>query len=344
MKRKLASIQIVQTLEPIPNAEKIEVAGVLGWKCVVQKGMFSVGDPGIFIEIDSILPQLPEFEFMKDRGYRVKTIKLRGQLSQGLFMPMSILDGKKYPTDKRERPIYHFMGGQDVTDLLGIVKYELPLPAQIAGQVYGNFPHFIPKTDEIRLQSEPGLLDEIRGVPVYITSKVDGTSGTFYVKDGHFGVCSRNWEYKDEGSTVYWQVAKRYGIEEKLLSLGRDLALQGEVAGPGINKNTMGLEELDVFMFNLWDIQEQEYASFKELWGILGKLDLKSVPLLVENVSIKPATVDIMIDMAIGRYPTNGHQQEGIVVRPMNEMASTILKSRLSFKVVNNLYLLEGGE
>ena len=343
MKRKLASIQTVHTLEAIPNADKIEVAGVLGWKCVVAKGQFKTGDLGVFIEIDSIVPPTEDFAFMKDRGYRVRTIKLRGQLSQGLMMPMDILLGKKYPTDKRDNPVYPFKEGMDVTDLLGIVKYELPLPAQIAGQIYGNFPSFIPKTDEIRLQSEPGLLDEIRNVPVYITSKVDGTSGTFYVKDGHFGVCSRNWEYKDEGNTVYWQVAKRYNLEAVLKSLDRDFAIQGEAAGPGIQRNPMGLPELDVFMFNLWDIANQEYATVQELNNVCRIWNLKMVPIQVIGDALQDETIDSMIEMAKGTYP-NGHQREGIVVRPIKEMGSTILKGRLSFKVCNNDYLLAGGE
>ena len=167
--RKLVTIQKISDLKPIENADAIECAGVLGWHVVVKKGEFKIGDPCVYFEIDSLLPVVSEFAFLSKsgvkksyadgkeyEGYRLKTIRLRGQISQGLCLPISILDGKKYPTDSRKNPVYQT--GTDVTSLLGVVKYEPVIPANLSGQAKGLFPGFIPKTDETRIQFCPKVL------------------------------------------------------------------------------------------------------------------------------------------------------------------------------------------
>ena len=111
--RHLATIREITTLRPIAGADRIEVAQVDGWECVVQKGEFHTGEHIVYIEVDSIVPERPEFEFLRDRKFRVRTIKLRGQVSQGLVLPLSILPNGA-PADL----------GADVTDVLGIKKYD----------------------------------------------------------------------------------------------------------------------------------------------------------------------------------------------------------------------------
>ncbi|MFN0201713.1 MAG: RNA ligase (ATP), partial [Bacteroidia bacterium] len=165
--RKLASIQKIIQLEAIPEADAILKATVLGWQLVVKKGEFQVGDDCVYCEIDSLMPDRPEFEFLKPRGMRIRTVRLRGQISQGICFPLSILP--------ENTPIEE---GLDVTEMLGITKYEPPIPAQLAGTVKGLFPSFIPKTDETRVQVLQEVLDEYKDETCYITEKLDGSSVT----------------------------------------------------------------------------------------------------------------------------------------------------------------------
>jgi RNA ligase (TIGR02306 family) len=207
MERKLATIQKISWIKPIPNADKIEVAGILGWQIVINKKEgFKVGDKVVFCEIDSIVPERPEFEFLRPRGFRVKTIKLRGQVSQGLALPISIL-----PIDNAH-PIWddsELTVGLDVTDILDIKKYVPYIPACLAGEVKGQFPSFIPKTDETRIQSVPDVLTRHNRKTFIVTEKVDGSSMTVYYNNGEFGVCSRNLDLKETEKNSFWKVARK---------------------------------------------------------------------------------------------------------------------------------------
>ena len=189
MERKLASIQIVKEIKPIPGADMIEVVRINNWDVVSKKGEYKVGDFCIYCEIDSFLPIREEFEFLRktsykkmsdgSEGFRLRTIRLRGQLSQGLILPIHILPLGELVSE-----------GKDVTEMLNIVKYEPPIPAELAGKVKGLFPSFIRKTDEERIQNLSDKYEEIKnsGKDFYVTEKLDGTSATFYFKDGEFGI------------------------------------------------------------------------------------------------------------------------------------------------------------
>jgi len=218
--RKLASIQRIKALEPIEGADAIEKATVLGWQLVVKKHEFKVGDLVVYCEIDSLMPDKPEFEFLKPRGMRVRTIRLRGQVSQGICFPLSIL-----PMN------FAVIEDADCTGILGIEKYEPPMPACLSGIAKGRFPSFIPKTDETRVQVLQKLLDKYKGEKCYITEKVDGSSGTFYINNGEFGVCSRNLELLEDSENSFWKVARLMDIENKLRSLNGNFAIQGELIG-----------------------------------------------------------------------------------------------------------------
>ena len=147
--RKLASIQHIKNLEPIEGADAIEKATVLGWQVVVKKGEYKVGDLTVYIEIDSLLPETSDFEFMRKNKFRVRTIRLRGQVSQGICFQPSILP-----------PDFILDEDADCTEALGIVKYEPPVPAHLAGIAKGRFPGFIPKTDETRVQVLQEVLEK----------------------------------------------------------------------------------------------------------------------------------------------------------------------------------------
>jgi len=332
VERKLVSIQVVESVAPIAGADQIEQARVMGWTVVVKKGEFSPGDACVFFEIDSVLPATaPWAEFMKPRGYRVRTLKLRGVLSQGLALPVSILDG-----DVPEV-------GVDIRDRLGVTKYEVVLPD--AREIAGPFPALVPKTDEIRLQSALEVLDEIRGREFYVSTKLDGSSGTYFkAPGGEFFACSRNWALV-KGPNAVWRLAEKYDLAARL---PEGMALQGEICGPGIQKNRLGLDELDVFFFSAYDARAGRFLDIEELSAFCKEHGLRTVPIEREVRGEEAATFDHHLDhwleAAKGLYPGTKNRKEGIVVRPFVETFSKVLGGRLSFKVINNDFLLKDEE
>lgn len=337
MDRALASVQVVSQIQPIPNAENIELVKVLGWQCVSKKGEFEQGDLCVFFEVDSILPFMPWSEFLRrkdnpDKPIRLKTIRLRGALSQGLCLPLSILPQSDYYNE-----------GYNCTEILGVKKHEVHIPAQLAGTIKGNFPSFLRKTDSFRLQSYPEFLNEITGKDVYITVKMDGTSSTFYHKDGEFGVCSRNLEQK-ECSSVYWDMAEKYHLKEKLLAIGKNIAISAETFGQGIQKNKMGSLDVQCWAFDVWDIDNQRYFNFDEQRLFLETIGMPSVPLIYRG-AFNWKSIDELLDLASAQKYTNNAPAEGIVIRPTTEEQSHVLRGdRLAFKVISNSFLLKHSE
>lgn len=333
MERKLVSIQIVESIAPIEGADQIVAARVMGWTVVVKKGEFTPGDRCVFFEIDSVLPDGPAWaEFMRPRGFRVKTLKLRGVLSQGLALPVHILGG-----DVPEV-------GIDVRDRLGVTKYEPVLPD--VREVAGPFPGEVPKTDEIRLQSALGVLDEIRGRAFYVSTKCDGTSATFFRPHdgGALVACSRNWALKPGGNPV-WRMAEAFRLSEVLPP---GVAVQGELCGPGIQKNRLGLSKMELFVFSVYDARPGagRFLDYAEFISFCADRGLQTVP--IEEVIEGEAAVsfehslDRWLERARGTYAGTKNRKEGIVVRPLIEARSEALSgSRLSFKVINNDYLLK---
>lgn len=176
MERKLATIQKIENLEPIEGADQIEKATIKGWTVVVKKGEFSIGDLVVYCEIDSVMPDRTEFEFLRPKGFRIKTIKLRNTVSQGICFPIEILKGHienpvNMPLDTiiNDRWI-----GQDLTEVLGITKYEKPIPAELQGVAKGGFPSHSIKTDEERLQNLKGDYPTYKLKKWIATEKLDG--------------------------------------------------------------------------------------------------------------------------------------------------------------------------
>lgn len=335
MVRKLASIQAISSIEPIPNADAIDKATILGWSVVVKKGEFNVGDACIFCEIDSILPDGAEWaEFMRPRKFRIKTAKLRGVLSQGIAFPLSILPGAE------DMEI-----GTDVSEQLKIKKYEpnLHYGGAKMGSASGSFPVGVPKTDETRIQSALGVIDEIRVAPFYMTVKCDGTSGTF-LYDDEFCACSRNWKKREDKTNIYWDVARKYGLPEKLKHYPY-FAVQGEIVGPGIQRNRLMLTEPDLLCFDIFDVKAGKYLDYYDLAKMCADLGLKTVPLenIIEDLGNFDFSLEAWLKRAEGKYIGTKNHREGIVIRPMVNIYSPTLKGRLSFKVINNKYLLSGG-
>lgn len=356
--RQLATVRKIADIRPIPGADRIVVAQVDGWECVVQKDEFRVGQQVVYIEVDSIVPERPEFEFLRDRKFRVRTIKLRGQVSQGLVLPMSILpDPGKYGL------------GCDVTDVLGIKKYDPEAqqeamlmqkqpqkPKSWFGRFMmrfkwyrklfmkqkrkGGFPDWIVKTDETRIQNLTTLFDIERknGTKFSVTEKVDGQSATYYLRKlskrkYEFGVCSRNVYLGTPDNSSYWTIAKKYDIENvlrKLIGNYETVVLQGEICGNGIQGNKYHISNYDFFAFNL--IFPDRKCSTALMSVMLEPFGIKTVPIVDEDKEL-PDTIAELVEYSKGKSTVRKEQKrEGVVMRNVQK--------NISFKVINPDFLL----
>lgn len=331
--RKLATVRRVHAIRPIDGADRIELAEVDGWKCVIKKGEFRPGDLVIYCEIDSFLPIREEFEFLRkssykrmgdQEGFRLRTVKLRGQISQGLLLAATVV-GRTVEL------------GEDVTDELGIVKYEAPIPACLNGQVLGGFPAWIAKTDEERIQNLAEEYPSYLGTEFYVSEKVDGTSFTAYLHDGSFGVCGRNWCYAEDDANSYWIAARKYGLPEQMPRLNRSLAIQAELIGPGIQKNRYAVKEPQLYVFNIFDIDASTYVEKQEMESLSRELGLGVVPFI--EVRQPPATIEEILQLAEGKSLLNpATDREGLV------WVHGSGNDRISFKTISNRFLAKHGE
>lgn len=344
--RKLASIQYIHDITPIDGADRIELAHVLGWQCVVKKGEFKVGDRGVYFEIDSFLPEHSEFEFLRPScfkdseilgpGFRLKTQRFRGQISQGLLLPLSI-----FPEIDPETPV-----NTDVTEVLGIRKWEVEERATTGGTVIGTLPPDVPHTDETRIQALPELLDQFRGKPYYISTKMDGSSHSISIDEiGRFSVTGHNYEYKDDDSSAFYRLVKsrdyRSAMERYMAENGiKLLTIQGEFCAPGIQQNRLKLTKPEWFIFTVRiDGKRVGLEKMKEVAEAINAL---TVPIEETGVDL-PAhypTVEALLARAEGQYP-NGGPKEGIVIRTIEPEFCPLISGPLSFKVVSNKYLLK---
>jgi RNA ligase (TIGR02306 family) len=343
--RKLATIRRIDQLLPIEGANAIECAVVGGWKSVVKKGEFNVTDLVIYCEVDSWIPhEIAPFLTKPDRfpkeyngilGERLKTVKLRGQISQGLILPLDCVDGKYYIDYG-----YEVEEGDDVSEYLGITKWERPLPAQLAGMARGNFPTEVPKTDEERIQNIKNKELFVWSVK-YVTSgfeeteKLEGSSCTFYLDlDDIFHVCSRNIDIKQSEDNTFWKVAIKNDVESKMRAWClQGYAIQGEVIGEGIQGNYYGITGHEFYVFKIYDVKNGCFKTPAERKGIAGNLKLKHVPVINENVAIHCNIAKILSD-AEGKS----------LINPCKEREGVVYKSNVddvSFKAISNRFLLK---
>lgn len=363
MARKLAHIEKIDWIRPIEGKDRIALAGVLGWTVIIQKADYNEGDKCIFCEIDSVFPEKPEYEFLRSKKFRIKTIKMSGVLSQGICFPISMLPEGNYEI------------GDDVTEFMGITQYEptmdkeetdnsedtvkntkkypeflmrmawfrkLVLPKKQAK----GFPSFISKTDETRIQNAPFYLDmDCKWVA---TEKVDGQSGSFTlqrVKGKHFwnkdtydfAVCSRNLRKWKKDTSSFWSVAEKYNIEEVLHKLIGDnewVAIQGECIASNVQGNKYKVTEPDLYVFNL--IYPSGRVGSVEAKKTVGEYGLKFVPIIDEAADIKGMTVPEVLDYATGKSQLYDTLREGIVFRSLD--------GKQSFKAVSPEFLIKHNE
>jgi len=343
--RKLASVQYIHNITPIEGADHIELAHVLGWQCVVNKGQFQPGDLGVYFEIDSFLPTRQEFEFLRKScykesdilgpGFRLRTQKFRGTVSQGLLLPLSI-----FPEIPDDTAI-----GTDVTDLLGVKKWEIEERATTGGTVIGILPSDVPHTDETRIQAMPELLEAFRGKDYYISTKMDGSSHSISIDSDGFHVTGHNYEYKDDGSSHFFELVKARGYREKLNQYMADhgihtLTIQGEFCAPGIQGNRLKLTKPEWYVFTVRiDGKRVRLEKMKEVADAINALTVPIEETGTDLPSIYP-TVEALLQRAEGQYP-NGGPKEGIVIRTVEPEFSTLISGLLSMKVVSNKYLLK---
>lgn len=353
--RKLATIQEIAALDPIIKdgevSDNIECATVLGWTVVVKKGEFKVHDLCCFFEIDSFLPVQPQYEFLRKssyrshpdigEGFRIKTCKLRGCLSQGLVLPHEEL----FP--------YHAIAhevGTDVTEVLGVRKYDPPIhtgsgPGVIRGDCKGHFPSFVRKTDQERIQNIHNWVMAHHQGEYEATLKVDGTSLTAYRYMDERGVCSRNWDLKEDTEdrrSEYWAIVKKSGLYDALVEINRNIAVQAELMGPGIQRNRENFDSHRFFIFDIWDIDQQRHLTpiersemIDELcgWMVEGGYWWNRVP-LIEYVTIDDSwTLQKFLEYA-NRPSINHKIGEGVVFK-------SVKPNGISFKVINNQFLLK---
>ena len=345
--RKMATIRPIWTIDPIEGADAIEVATVGGWKIVVRKGEFTTSDFVIYCEIDSWIPteiapflskgQEPRV-FEGIRGERLRTVKLRGQLSQGLLLPLDILLGK---VGELNFNLLRHHEGMDVSELLGIKKYEAPIPAQLAGEVKGMFPSFIPKTDQERIQNLTAELAEWQknNYTFEVTEKLDGTSMTAFMVDGEFSICSRNLELKPNPDNSMFRAAAAQNLEVKLRTTARNLALQGALIGNGIQGNKYKLTGQSFYVFDIYDIDANRYLTPKERKEFVARWELNHVPVFKSAASLEGLTVEQLLKGAEGKSvmgDITGPEQEGLVYK-CNE-------AEVSFKCISNKFLLKNGD
>jgi RNA ligase (TIGR02306 family) len=342
--RKLATIRKIDELRPIEGADAIECAIVGGWKVVAQKGLYKEGDLAVYFEIDSWIPtELAPFlskgkdprEFEGVKGERLRTIKLRGQLSQGLLMPLAeviAIAGCWSPLEE----------GDDVTEWLNIKKWEKPINAQLAGVCRGNFPTRIPKTDQERVQNLKKEITASQGMVYEVTEKLEGSSMTCYAlrnDEGvlEFGVCSRNMDLKRDENNSFWKTALEYDLEQKMLDREYEFAVQGELCGPGIQGNIYKLSKLEFYVYDIYDVKDGEYMNPNARRELAKSLGLTHVPLL-DDYYVLNDDVDSLLNIAEGhsRLSINSTEREGIVFKQVD--------GGMTFKAISNKYLLKSGD
>lgn len=345
MTRKMASIQVIEEVKAIPNADNIEAYRVNGWWVVDHKGKHKVGDLVVYIEIDSWVPDTLAPFLSKGKtprvykgiaGEKLRTIKLRGQLSQGLLIkPDAASDTEAvirgYSDDFGWGVSQVFLKGEDVSEFLKISKWE-PALEFMPADTKGLFPSFIPKTDQERIQNCYKDVADILATETFIVEeKIEGQSSTIYFRDGEFGVCSRNLELKESDNT-FWNTARKYNLENKLRKLGKNIAIQAEQVGPGISGNIYEFTEYFLFVFDVFDIDKQEYYTREEVEKLCLDLDLTPVPVLFRNSS--GLTLQQILDLSDGKSVIGFTDtlREGLVWRKQGA-------PRLTFKSISNQYL-----
>lgn len=324
----LATIEKITEILPIVGADRIELAKIQGYQSVINKNLYQVGDLVAFIQPDTMMPRREYNKFLwpkidpspEGAPIRLRTCKFKKELSMGLIVSLSHL------------PQGQYIENQDVTDILGITKYESHSVFNV--NAAGSFPSWLRKSDETNILSKIGVFEELKGKDCYITIKNDGSSAKFSLKDGNFQVFSRSLEVKHDNENPWSIIASKLDIESKLRKINRNICLCAELIGPKMNGNKMGLTELDAKIYDIWDIDRQVYLGYKDMINILQIIGLESVELFEKGMFNYDLIKDLQSKIDVLRYK-NGEFIEGVVIRPIHETYSLCLRGRMSVKLIN---------
>lgn len=326
--RKLATVRTIAEIKAIPEADLIVAYRVDGWWVVDKKDHYYVGDLVVYVEPDAWVPhELAPFlskgkepsEYGGINGERLRTVKLKKQLSQGLLLPV--------PNG------FINIEGTDCTEALGVLKWEPKLPAQLAGDARGLFPSVVPKTEAERIQNLAITWDELRKHKFEVTEKLHGSSCSFYLDlEQDFHVCSRNLDLKQSETNAYWKAALKYNVQQNMVKHGLEgLALQGEIVGEGLNGNQYKLG-LEFFLFSIYDVKQGKYLDAAAREEICAMLGLQHVPVLELDVS--ELGVGEALVLAEGKSKINGSEREGLVLKSQHDTSVII-------KIISNRWLLK---
>jgi hypothetical protein len=361
--RKLVHIERIHTIQPIDGADNIEMVKLLDWQLVAKKGEFKVGDLAVYHEIDSLTPDKVEYEFLRDKKFRVRTIKLRGQISQGLALPMSIL------------PEGNYKEGQDVTELLGVKHYD---PEHITNTVkeqnkprspiikflfkfsafravffffkkkeIKGWPSFISHTDEENIQAIfRNVKRDYGDKTFYVTEKVDYQSATFFTrKNGglfggkEFGVLSRTQAKGESDDCSWWKQVKKYDLKKKLLSENFEVTIQGESGNTKVQGNKYKISEPRLWVFSVVNNRTGKHFNLEEMECFCKKHELETAPVLDRKFKL-PDTVEELLEYSKGNSVINPSTiREGVVIRLIEDG-----KKKVSFKVKNPDFLIKHKE
>lgn len=359
MERQLATIRKIDNIYPIKGADRIELVQIGGWTCIAKKHEFSKGDLCVYFEIDSFLPEYEVYSFLGTPtkhqgklGYRIKSMKMKGALSQGLALPLTM-----FPV------ILNPKNNLDVSDILNITKYDIDLQTAtgngtVTNKAAGNFPSFIPKTDQPRIQNLSHYFELYKYTMFEETLKLDGSSCTMYKVDkklskwdkikslfvkvptAKFGVCSRNLELKrpndKETPSNFWTAAIKYKVEETLPS---GYAIQGEVLAPNIQGNYEKVTSVEYYIFNVFDITKQEYLPPSDARAFVLKHlpHAYYVPVISTDIDVlKDSTFDSLQERVNSQSINKDVKSEGRVYKSKD--------GKVTFKVINNEYLIKTGK
>ena len=332
---KLASIELISDIQPHPNADKLDLAKVLGYTCIVEKGKYNVGDAVVLIQPDTVLPDKSWAEVFKKKSNRVKAIRLRGCWSFGIVMPQSVVLGYNTVNSYSPYDTIVYLPGTEVSHLIGVTKYEAPQPQQLDAK--GHLPFGLGKTDEERYQN---ILDLPFGEVVDVTLKIDGQSATYYChKDRQTGewttgICSRSLEMKPECSNNYTNIDRKYVILNKLQDYCKfhdvSLALRGEIFGNNIQghgNNPHAKMPLDFAAFSVYNFDTFQYENASDEHYYAKVCHRIGIP-VVDHVEKAVLTPELIKEYAEVMTEINGRAFEGVVIK----------HSKGSFKVINLAY------
>ena len=377
--RELAYVVKIDGVSPIEGADRVEIAQVSGWRIMVRKGQFMPGDMAIYFEIDSKVPEKEPFLFLESKNYKIKTQRyFKGKvISQGLLMSAEDFGLKKedlvhgdFWTERLG--VTYSVNEDNIRKAPHADKYkkmaacypkvfQMSLIKWIYKHKWGKkflfiffgkrkdkkseWPAWVTKTDEERIQNMPWILEDKS--EWIATEKIDGTSTTATLKrTGRkkyiFYVCSRNVVFDKPDKKLYYdfnvytEMAEKYHFEEVLKDILEKnnlewVTLQGESYGAGIQKRNYGLEEHDFMGFNLI-FADRGRLNSGESAKIMEKYGIPWVPIIDEKF-VLPDTIEELLEMASGKSVIDGGMREGIVFRSQD--------GSRAFKAVSNEFLLK---